>query len=347
MKYLFLALIFSTSIFAKEELSKTTYFGALDLGMGTQKSDDTIESNKQNGTYLGAKGYLSYDLPHLKMDLGLGYFNYKIKTDLTSGAYSSVSLETKAPYIHLSPKYKFSESFFLGVELNYVLDKGIMLSPNTNSEIMTGLNATYQFNVKNQVDMRLVASASRTMDLSDKDLMLGMLSIQIGFTPKADVQPVKLQPNQQLLVNGIVHTKRQITQVTLDETMIHFETNSFDLSLKSQALLSELSAYLASHPDLWQALEIEGHTDYRGGEEFNTILSIKRANAVFSVMSQVSMPKDRVIFLGKGKSTPLDTGVSDDSLAKNRRVELKFINVSDKDSLLNFIAQLKTKYSVK
>ena len=341
-KLLPLCLLISFNTFAMD-YSKFTYLGSLDAGIGMQKSNDSVEDNNQSGAYVGAKLVTSYDTQSFKYDLGLGWFHYKVKTDLTRGIYSAVYLRTQAPVLQFSPKYKINETFLVGVEGNYIFDNGVMISPEAFSKIMVGVNATYVKPISEKYEMRVVASVSRTMDFSNKDLTLGMLSLQFGFkTQSSETKPLK--SNQVSMGNGIIHTKRVITKVTLDETLIHFETNSYDLTMKSQALLTELAAFLASNPDMWQGLEIEGHTDLRGGEEYNTILSVKRANSVYKTMKEVAMPNDRIIFLGKGKNVPVDTTISDESFAKNRRVELKFIDVSDKEKLMNFIETLKNKY---
>lgn len=337
-----LCLISSMNVYSMD-YSKFTFLGSLDAGVGMQKSKDSVEDNNQTGSYIGGKLVSSYDTQSFKYDLGLGWFHYKVKTDLTQGIYSAVYLRTQAPVLHFSPKYKVNDNFLVGVEGNYVFDNGVMISPSAYSKIMVGVNATYVKPLSEKYEMRVVASVSRTMDFSNKDLTLGMLSLQLGYKSQStEVKPLK--NNQVSLGKGIVHTKRVITKVTLDETLIHFETNSYDLTMKSQALLTELAAFLASNPDMWQGLEIEGHTDLRGGEEYNTILSVKRANSVYKTMREVEMPNDRIIFLGKGKNVPFDTTISDESFAKNRRVELKFIDVSDKEKLMNFIETLKKKY---
>lgn len=345
MKKLTLSIIMLSmtyNLFASERY----YFGSVDVGVGTQNSKDSNEKNNQNGSYLGAKGFVSSKFNNLTLDTGLGYLNYKIKTDLVAGQYSAVKLETKEPFLHISPKFEIVQNIMVGGELNYVFNKGVMLSPNNNSEFMTGLNLTYKHQVEKNVQLRFVGTISRTMDLSDKDLTLATLSLQLGFS-NDKVEPIKLNNNQKMVSPGVINTKREITVVSLDDTFIHFDTNSYQLSLKSKALITELAAFLASHENMWEGLQIEGHTDFRGDDEYNTILSVKRANSVYEVMSSVAMPKDKVIFLGKGKNVPLTDKHDDDSLAQNRRVVLKFMNVSEKELLLNFLEELKRKYKNK
>lgn len=324
------------------DLTKVTYFGELNLGFGKQSTANN-ESNNSTDLVYGLKGFASYDLEKVKLESGIGWLAYKVKTDLIQGQYSAVTLKTKVPTLYFSPKYKLTDKALVGLNLNYVFDKGVMLSPTENAKVLVGLTGAYSLKDTEKYTVRVATSLERSIDTNNRSITMGLVALQLGFKPH-NSQNEPLKANQRLVGEGLVRTEHKITKIILDETLIHFETDSYTLDLKSKALLSELAAFLASNTSIWEGLEITGHTDYRGGEEYNTILSVKRANSVYEVLSDIKLPKDRIIFKGKGRTEPVDNGESYEALAKNRRVELKFYNVSDKDQLMNFIAQLKNKY---
>ena len=76
-------------------------------------------------------------------------------------------------------------------------------------------------------------------------------------------------------------------------------------------------------------IEINGHTDSLGPEDYNKILSVRRANAVASYLNSKGISKDRMIINGFGESMPLVNNLNDagnpdySNMATNRRVEIK------------------------
>jgi len=66
---------------------------------------------------------------------------------------------------------------------------------------------------------------------------------------------------------------------------------------------------------------VEGHTDDVGGEEYNEVLSLKRAGAVKQRLAEKGVYPDSVKVFGYGKSRPLTRDTSDRGRALNRRVE--------------------------
>ena len=68
---------------------------------------------------------------------------------------------------------------------------------------------------------------------------------------------------------------------------------------------------------------VEGHTDERGGREYNLALGQKRADAVVKALALVGAPADRLEAVSFGKERPAVEGRDEASWAKNRRAEIK------------------------
>lgn len=100
---------------------------------------------------------------------------------------------------------------------------------------------------------------------------------------------------------------------------IPFALNSAELLPDGRPFLDQLGQVMQSEPQL--KLAVEGHTDARGGDAYNMVLSQKRAKTVQAYLSQVwHIPASRLTVVGKGKSEPL-TGDPYD--AQNRRVQFR------------------------
>jgi len=71
------------------------------------------------------------------------------------------------------------------------------------------------------------------------------------------------------------------------------------------------------------ALNLEGHTDERGGREYNLALGQRRAEAVAKSLTLLGVGANQVEAVSFGKERPAAQGSGEEAWAKNRRVELK------------------------
>lgn len=102
---------------------------------------------------------------------------------------------------------------------------------------------------------------------------------------------------------------------------IFFETGSAILKTESTAELNRLRELLAENPSL--KIRINGHTDDVGGEAENLLLSENRARAVFDFLLKNGIETGRLSFKGFGESQPVDSNLTAEGRAKNRRTEFE------------------------
>jgi peptidoglycan-associated lipoprotein len=69
------------------------------------------------------------------------------------------------------------------------------------------------------------------------------------------------------------------------------------------------------------AIQIEGHCDERGTQEYNLALSERRALAVRQYLMKLGVSGDRMITISYGEESPADLGHTEAAYAKNRRAE--------------------------
>ncbi len=99
-----------------------------------------------------------------------------------------------------------------------------------------------------------------------------------------------------------------------------FEHDSFTLSKKSKSALIYVSEYLQNYPDL--NIEIAGFTDDIGSNDYNLILSNKRAESVYIFLVVNGVNASKISYHGYGSSYPIATNATDLGRSKNRRIEL-------------------------
>jgi outer membrane protein OmpA-like peptidoglycan-associated protein len=105
---------------------------------------------------------------------------------------------------------------------------------------------------------------------------------------------------------------------------IFFDTGKFDLKGQSLVELKKLLNLLNENPEI--NIEIRGHTDNTGGEEFNMQLSQNRARAVFDFLVAEGISRDRLRYKGYGFSEPLSDNESEEGRQRNRRTEIKILD---------------------
>jgi outer membrane protein OmpA-like peptidoglycan-associated protein len=111
---------------------------------------------------------------------------------------------------------------------------------------------------------------------------------------------------------------------------IHFAYNKAKILRDSYPILAEVAKVLEDFPEI--TLSIEGHTDSRGSNKYNKKLSKRRAKAVMKhLIKKGGIDKGRLEYQGFGESKPIDTNLTDEGRAANRRVEFVRTDVPRQD----------------
>ena len=108
-------------------------------------------------------------------------------------------------------------------------------------------------------------------------------------------------------------------QVVLSDDSVKFPTDVHALSTEAQARLSELAERLKSE-NRNVYLEIQGHTDAKGGEDYNQKLGEERAEAVRRFLNQQGVALSRMATISYGKDSPVAPNDTREGRAQNRRV---------------------------
>ena len=106
---------------------------------------------------------------------------------------------------------------------------------------------------------------------------------------------------------------------------IFFDSCKANLKDESLAELNKLYEFLIQNPSI--AVEISGHTDDVGSEDYNMTLSDQRAQAVTDFLVAKGIDSNRLQHKGYGFTKPLTTNQTQEGRAKNRRTEIKVIEM--------------------
>jgi outer membrane protein OmpA-like peptidoglycan-associated protein len=135
---------------------------------------------------------------------------------------------------------------------------------------------------------------------------------------EADKGRMREQLREQL--NSILETRETARGLIVSLSDVLFDTGKYTLRPGAREKLAKISGILMSHAGL--RVEVEGHTDNVGGEEFNQRLSDNRAATVRDYLVAQGVPATSITSRGLGESSPVATNATPEGRQQNRRVEL-------------------------
>ena len=104
------------------------------------------------------------------------------------------------------------------------------------------------------------------------------------------------------------------------ERVVYFEYDSFAIRPEFQKVIESHAQVLKA--DKNKRVVIDGHTDDRGGREYNLALGQKRSDAVRRALALLGVGDAQMESVSFGKEKPAAQGTTEDAMQKNRRAEI-------------------------
>lgn len=104
--------------------------------------------------------------------------------------------------------------------------------------------------------------------------------------------------------------------------VVFFDYDSYVIRSDYQSLIETHARFIKASPA--RKVMLEGHTDDRGGREYNLALGQKRAEAVSRALGLLGVPSTQIEAVSFGKEKPAAPGNNEDAFAQNRRAELSY-----------------------
>ena len=153
--------------------------------------------------------------------------------------------------------------------------------------------------------------------------------------------PVPLEPNKDVPVESRTGTvpgtggagsggqaQSQVATVDLNRAptaaapaIVYFDYDSFAIKDEYRGVIDTTAKRLSGQRN--QRVSIEGHTDERGGREYNLALGQKRAESVAKALTLLGVADNQVEPVSFGKERPAAQGSDEAAWARNRRAEIK------------------------
>ena len=106
---------------------------------------------------------------------------------------------------------------------------------------------------------------------------------------------------------------------------VYFEFDQYGLTPQAREQLRSHAEWLKQHALV--KVQVEGHCDNRGSDQYNLALGEKRSQSVVQFLVDLGIPKNRLSTLSYGEMKPVDMREAEGAWARNRRAEFVIISL--------------------
>ena len=164
----------------------------------------------------------------------------------------------------------------------------------------------------------LAAEAEKARQAAAQSDQLRAQADQMRAQAEKEKQELRARLLQQL--NAVLSTRDTARGLIANMSDVLFKTGSYELLGGARERLAKVSGIVLAYPSLH--LQVEGHTDSVGTDEYNQTLSEKRAESVRDYLVQQGIAADSIEAKGFGKTLPVASNETPEGRQQNRRVEL-------------------------
>ncbi|HZF45852.1 MAG TPA: OmpA family protein [Sphingomonadaceae bacterium] len=152
----------------------------------------------------------------------------------------------------------------------------------------------------------------------------GVAGAAVGYTMDKQIKELK----EQTAGSGVDVTETPDGKAILVNLPngVTFDVDSTTIKPEFQRTLDSISTSLVTYPN--SLIDVMGHTDSTGSDQYNLDLSQRRANAVADYLTMRGVSRARVATVGYGERYPVADNSTEYGRAQNRRVELKITPIS-------------------
>ena len=137
---------------------------------------------------------------------------------------------------------------------------------------------------------------------------------------QAEGEQAQLRERLRNQLNMILETRETARGLIVNISDVLFDFNKYDLKAEAREKMAKVSGILLAYPGL--KIQVEGHTDSIGTDEYNMKLSQERADSVRNYLVSQGVSAPTITSVGLGKSNPVASNDTAAGRQQNRRVEL-------------------------
>jgi outer membrane protein OmpA-like peptidoglycan-associated protein len=136
----------------------------------------------------------------------------------------------------------------------------------------------------------------------------------------AETEKTQLRERLKQQLSSVLETQETARGLIVNISDVLFDFGKYTLKPEAREKLAKASGILLAYPGL--KIQLEGHTDSVGSDDYNQKLSEDRADAVRGYLVDQGVPADTVAAIGLGKANPIASNDTAAGRQKNRRVDM-------------------------
>jgi len=137
---------------------------------------------------------------------------------------------------------------------------------------------------------------------------------------QSEAEKAQLRERLMQQLNSVLETRESARGLIVNINDVLFDFNKYTLKTGAREKMAKVSGILLAYPGL--KLQLEGHTDAIGSDDYNLKLSQQRADAVRDFLVEQGVPVANISAVGLGKDSPVASNDTAAGRQQNRRVEL-------------------------
>jgi outer membrane protein OmpA-like peptidoglycan-associated protein len=167
---------------------------------------------------------------------------------------------------------------------------------------------------------RAAADAAKAEAIAQQQAALRDADRARADADRAEKEKAALRQRLLQQLNMILETRETQRGLIVNISDVLFDFNKYTLKPAAREKLAKVSGILLAYPGL--KIQLEGHTDAIGSDEYNQKLSEQRAGAVRDYLTSQGVPQDTTTAVGLGKQDPVASNDNAAGRQRNRRVEM-------------------------
>ncbi len=348
----FIALAFSSYGFAQMDYSSTTLSESMRDIVPTEGKD--IYDPRGFWPLIGiGVGYMGQTesirtegVPtHLKF-LGSYYAEGPWVAEIGGGLYNQVFLQSgggadtlQALELETSTRYILPERWSIGPVWSTLTGNDRFSSNTKNWTSFFGVQVKRDIAWDNEYLVRMGGRFMTDVGVSGEQINSAMFEVEIGLGEgsRQVSQPIVIEEDRSIAS----HLANQaFSGPLIFDGPMNFIENQPTMISSADKRAERLARALANNSHLFERIEIIGHADERGPDNFNQKLSERRAQNLAHKFRRAGLTSNRMIVEGRGSREPIAFNNSETSWFKNRRVEVKLIGVKDQAALSSILRSI-------
>jgi outer membrane protein OmpA-like peptidoglycan-associated protein len=246
-------------------------------------------------------------------DVGLGGLSQSLEEE-RNGHDNTASM-----YLEVAARHRLTQGWQIGPVYNLLTGDADIYGSSNNVTSFIGALVGREFVLENKNLIRVGGRLMTDIGIGSETITTGLLEVQVG----GGARPTRIAENRSMAP----HLADQALQPA--ESRLNYEFDSAAIGASGEVLIDKIAKVLKTNPDIAERIEIIGHADEVGTEQYNERLSARRAKAVAQQLERHGLSTNKLTVGWLGERAPLDKT----DFARNRSVEIRLINVKDKAAI--------------